>query len=44
LRWQLNSRIGARLDFGLPLKDVDDPDDKDLQDYGIHFEISAALY
>jgi hemolysin activation/secretion protein len=44
LRWQLNSRIGARLDFGLPLKDVDEPDDKDLQDYGIHFEISAALY
>jgi hemolysin activation/secretion protein len=44
LRWQLSSRIGARLDIGVPLKDVDDPDDKDLQDYGIHFEISTALY
>jgi hemolysin activation/secretion protein len=44
LRWQLSSRLAARLDVGVPLKDVDDPDDKDLQDYGIHFEITTALY
>jgi hemolysin activation/secretion protein len=44
LRWQLNERVSASLDYGYPFVNVDDPDDKDIQDYGLFFEIHAALY
>jgi hemolysin activation/secretion protein len=44
LRWQLNERVSARVDYGYPFVNVDDPDDHDIQDDGVFFVISAALY
>ncbi len=44
LRWQPSPRVQARLDFGVPLRSVPEPDQRDLQDLGLHFEIRAALY
>jgi hemolysin activation/secretion protein len=44
LYWQLNQRLAARLDYALPLKNIDTPDNNDLQDIAIYFELTAALY
>jgi hemolysin activation/secretion protein len=44
LRWRPNPQLFARLDFGVPLKDVPEPEDDSLQDLGIYFEFSALLY
>jgi hemolysin activation/secretion protein len=44
IRWQLNEHVSVRLDYGYPLVDVDDPDDKDIQDLGLFFEVRSALY
>ena len=44
LYWQLNSRLAARLDYAFPLKNIDTPDNNDLQDIAIYFELTAALY
>jgi len=44
LQWQLNRHLSARIDYGLPLKNIDTPDDDDLQDVAIYFELTAALY
>jgi len=44
LRWQINPATNLRFDVGVPLRDVPDPSDDDLQDLGIHFEISTRLY
>jgi len=44
LHWQLNERLRARVDYALPLKNIDTPDSSDLQDLALYFEISAALY
>ena len=44
LHWQLNERLSARVDYGYPFVNVDDPDDHDIQDFGLYFEIRAALY
>ena len=44
IRWSLTRRIHAQLYFGQALKDVPDPADRDLQDFGIHFRIGAQLF
>ena len=43
LRWAPSPDIGAEIYFGLPLADVDDPEDEGLQDLGIHFRLRAGL-
>lgn len=44
LRWRPHERMGLRLDVGVPLRDVPEPDDEDLQDFGIHFEVRTRFY
>ena len=44
LRWRISSALDLRLDVGVPIRDVPDPDDHDLQDYGVHFGLSARLF
>jgi hemolysin activation/secretion protein len=44
LRWHPNHYLDFRLDVGVPLVNVPKPEDKDLQDYGIHFELVARFY
>jgi hemolysin activation/secretion protein len=44
LRWQPVAQLAARLDVGVPLRDAPAPDQRSLQDHGIHFRITAALY
>lgn len=44
LRWQISRTLDLRLDIGVPIRDVPEPDDDDLQDLGIHFGVSARLY
>jgi hemolysin activation/secretion protein len=44
LRWQPVARVAARLDVGVPLRDAPAPDERSLQDYGIHFRITTGLY
>lgn len=43
LRWELNSRLNARVDWGIPLAEVDDPGDS-LQDEGIIFSIRYSPF
>lgn len=43
LRWQLGSRFGARLDWGIPLVSVDKQGDS-LQDNGLHFAIDLQPF
>ena len=38
-RWQITSDLAARLDYGIPLVDVDDQGDS-LQDNGLYFSLS----
>ncbi|NEP00173.1 MAG: ShlB/FhaC/HecB family hemolysin secretion/activation protein [Symploca sp. SIO2E9] len=38
LRWQINSDLNLRLDYGIPLSDVDNRGDS-LQENGIHFSL-----
>lgn len=44
LRWQPDARTSLRLDFGVPLESVPDPDDHNLQDLGLHVEVRRLLY
>lgn len=44
LRWQPNPGLFGRLEVGVPLRSVPRPDERNLQDYGIHFELRAVLY
>jgi hemolysin activation/secretion protein len=44
LRWNATPRTGFAFYVGVPLKDVDEPDDDDLQDHGIHFELRIGFY
>jgi hemolysin activation/secretion protein len=37
LRWQPTRRLDLRLEAGMPLLDLPDPADHDLQDLGLHF-------
>jgi hemolysin activation/secretion protein len=39
LRWTANQYIYAEVYWGYALRDVPDPDDEDLQDDGVHFEM-----
>lgn len=41
--WKITDQVNFQLDAGLPLIDTDSPEDNDLQDFGIHFRLSAAL-
>lgn len=43
LRWAPSQKIQAELYWGAALRDVDDPEDEDLQDKGIHFGITMAF-
>ena len=43
-RWQVNEKINAQVYWGHALRDVDISTEYDLQDEGIHFEISAFLF
>jgi hemolysin activation/secretion protein len=44
LRWAPVQGVLASLYYGYALRDVDDPDDTDLQDDGIHFSIRASFF
>lgn len=44
LQWQLNQHLSARVDYAFPLKNIATPDNNDLQDIAIYFELRAALY
>ncbi len=44
LRWAPIQGVLASLYYGYALRDVDDPDDTDLQDDGIHFSIRASFF
>jgi hemolysin activation/secretion protein len=43
LRWDPNPKAHAEVYWGLPLREVDNPDN-DLQDRGIHFLVSYRLF
>lgn len=40
LRWSPSQYLHTQLYWGHALRDIPDPDDKDLQDDGVHFELS----
>ncbi|MDM8557400.1 ShlB/FhaC/HecB family hemolysin secretion/activation protein [Candidatus Parabeggiatoa sp. HSG14] len=44
LRWFPSETIGAEVFWGKALRSVNDPDEHDLQDEGIHFELSFQIY
>ncbi|RKZ92573.1 MAG: ShlB/FhaC/HecB family hemolysin secretion/activation protein [Candidatus Parabeggiatoa sp. nov. 1] len=39
--WRPNPNMNAQVYWGYALRDIPDPDDKDLQDDGVHFEFSV---
>jgi len=43
LRWNPNRAINTQIYWGHALRDIQEPDDKDLQDDGIHFELSVQV-
>jgi hemolysin activation/secretion protein len=43
LRWSPIQAINANVYWGHPLQDIKEPDDHDLQDEGIHFELSVRI-
>jgi hemolysin activation/secretion protein len=43
LRWAPSKKIHANLYWGHALRDVEDPDEKDLQDDGVHFDLSILF-
>jgi len=43
LRWSPNRAINAQVYWGHALRDIQEPDDKDLQDDGVHFELSVKI-
>ncbi|MBT9311644.1 ShlB/FhaC/HecB family hemolysin secretion/activation protein [Leptothoe kymatousa] len=44
LLWQQGDRLSARLDWGIPLVDLDTGEDDGLQDSGIHFSIQYTPF
>jgi hemolysin activation/secretion protein len=44
LRWQPNRRLDLRLDFAPPLVDVTKPEEDDLQDLALYFELVMRFY
>jgi hemolysin activation/secretion protein len=44
LRWQPNRRLDLRLDFAPPLVDVPTPEEDDLQDLALYFELVMRFY
>jgi hemolysin activation/secretion protein len=44
LRWFPSETIEAEVFWGKALRSVNDPDEHDLQDEGIHFELSFQIY
>lgn len=44
LRWSVNERIYAEIYWGEALEDVENDAETDLQDDGIHFQISIGLF
>jgi hemolysin activation/secretion protein len=43
-RWNISSNISAEICWGYALKDVPGSDEYDLQDDGIHFQITAGIF
>ncbi|OQY57066.1 MAG: hypothetical protein DRR08_02180 [Candidatus Parabeggiatoa sp. nov. 2] len=43
LRWTPSKKIHANLYWGYALRDVKEPDEKDLQDDGVHFDLSILF-
>ncbi|MFK5971151.1 MAG: ShlB/FhaC/HecB family hemolysin secretion/activation protein [Candidatus Marithrix sp.] len=43
LRWSPSRFVNAQIYWGHALRDVQEPDDKDLQDDGVHFELSVKI-
>lgn len=43
-RWLIGSRLRAEIFWGYKLKTIDDPVEYDLQDDGIHFQISTDIF
>ena len=44
LRWQPNRRLDLRLDFAPPLVDLPTPEEDDLQDLALYFELVTRFY
>ncbi len=44
LRWSISSKILAEVYWGYGLRDIDNSGEHDLQDEGVHFQISAELF
>ncbi|HSA80098.1 MAG TPA: ShlB/FhaC/HecB family hemolysin secretion/activation protein [Geminicoccaceae bacterium] len=44
LRWQLNQRIDARVDYAPPLVNISTPDSNNLQDLALYFELVMRFY
>jgi hemolysin activation/secretion protein len=44
LLWSPTARVLARFYYGYALNDISDPQDKSLQDHGIHFGIRLGLF
>ncbi|MCK5720461.1 MAG: ShlB/FhaC/HecB family hemolysin secretion/activation protein [Thiomargarita sp.] len=43
IRWSPNEHIYTQLYWGHALRDIPAPEDKDLQDDGVHFQLNAAF-
>ncbi len=43
-RWSVGKYLNAEIYWGKAIKSVEDPDEYDIQDDGIHFQISAGLF
>ncbi len=43
-RWNISKRISAEVCWGYALKDVSGSDEYDIQDDGIHFQITAGIF
>lgn len=43
IRWDPGAKIHAQIYWGIPLRDADNPDN-DLQDSGVHFQVSCEFF
>ncbi|MBF0451024.1 MAG: ShlB/FhaC/HecB family hemolysin secretion/activation protein [Candidatus Magnetomorum sp.] len=44
LHWAINKRIWAEINWAYALQDLDDPEQYDIQDDGIHFQVQWIVY
>jgi len=44
LRWNINAKIFAQLYWAYALRDIEDPEQYDIQDDGVHFQVQMIVY